>query len=254
MLFDVLVIAMPRELERRRQVTTSLAAAGIEDFTFLDATDGGDPDQLQRVTGYDDKRALEVTGRSLTPTEIACFDSHRRSWEWIVKRRRPVLVLESDAEVTADVFEVSERLCRERGRSLPDWEHVMHYYHECLPSWHDRHQINSDYRLVRFANSRVYVTSTMLLMPAAAKKLLAKGQEISLPVDNYMTGGKIDKGVNLFAVYPPPAKLSWTSNLSNIEAERCQYQRKRKKQRSLRHWSVGLRKLWRQVRPYPRWL
>lgn len=254
MRFEVMVIAMPREKNRRAQITKSLKAVGIEKFHFLDATDGRVPEQLVKVEGYDEKKARQETGRLLTPSEIACFDSHRRSWEWISGQNKPVLVLESDAQVTEDTIAVCEKLCEEHGRSLPAWQHVMLYYHECLPSFWDRHKLFDRYRLVRFANNRAYISSTMLMMPEAAKNMLKKGKEIVFPVDNYMTGGKVDKKVNIYAVYPPPAELSWTASFSSIEAERSRYRRKRNGRLSFKKWSLPLRQLWRKARPYRTWL
>lgn len=252
--FDVLVIAMLRETQRRQQVAKSLTDAGVDDFHFLDATDSKEPAQLAAVRGYDALRAKVVRGRELTASEIACFDSHRRSWQWVAERAKPVLVLESDAQISCDMVRVCHELCARSGKELPTWQHVMLYYHECLPSFWGRHKVFGDYRLVRFANRRAYIASSMLLTQVAAKQFLALGQDIYLPVDDFMTGGYVDKKVDLFAVYPPPAALSWTAKLSNIEDERAAISVVKPAKPSLRRYSLWLRQCWRKIRRPPDWL
>lgn len=252
--FDVLVIAMQRETTRREEIATSLAAVGVEEFHYLDATDGKDTAQLAGVQGYDASLAQAVIGRELTTSEIACFDSHRRSWEWVAKRDKPVLVLESDAQASQDMMTVCRELCVRRSVDLPAWQHVMLHYHQCLPSFWGNHSITEKFRLVRFANRRVYLASAMLLTREAAEKFLTHGQSIYLPVDDFMTGGYVDKKVELFAVYPPPVTLSWTAKLSNIEDERAAIAVARRAKSSWRRYSLWLRQCWRKIRRPPDWL
>lgn len=248
--FEIIVIAMRREVERRELAEAAFRQLGVMRYRFVDGADGKDAASLDAITGYDSAKAEDIAGRELTPSEIACFDSHRRAWAYVASCEHPVLVLESDAAINQETLEVCRALC---SLDMPAENFVMLNYHECLPSFWGRKRLVSGYKLVRFANKRVFTTSSYFLQPQAAKQLLLYGQEIFLPVDNFMTGGQVNKGMEAYAVYPRAAGFSALAAASNIQDER-EGLRNTKKASWLSQKTLFLRNFHRKLRKPQGWL
>lgn len=249
MKFEIAVISMPREKERRASIRSMLSDLGVTEYRMFDATDGKSPDAAAKITGYHAEKAREVQ-RALTPSEIATFDSHRKVWNYVATREHPVLVLESDAVINEETLELCNRIC---GMEDLEWGVIMLYYHECLPSFWGRRRLSRKHRLVKFANRHAYVISTYLLSPRGAKQLLFYGDEITMPVDNYMTGGRINKGFDTYGVYPRAAQLSPLSALSSIEDERRGLMKRTPSGRMHKN-TLFLRKFVRKIRKPKGWL
>jgi len=247
--FEIVAISMEREVERRASIKAMLDGLGVTSWTSFDATDGKAPGVAENITGYDPAKARQMK-RELTPSEIATYDSHRRVWQYVASREHPVLVLESDASISAETLSICDRIC---GMDELDWGIIMLYYHECLPSFWGRRRLNGKYRLVKFANRRAYVCSTFLLSPQGARQLLLHGDEITMPVDNFMTGGRVDKHFQTYAVYPRAAQLSSLSAISSIEDERKGL-RKTTPAGWLQKKTLFLRNFLRKVRKPKSWL
>ncbi|MDX1802647.1 MAG: glycosyltransferase family 25 protein [Alcanivorax sp.] len=250
--FNIIVIAMEREIDRKALIEESLNRAGVTRFSFINATDGKDPEALNKVEGYDKEKALLIRGRELTPSEIACFNSHREAWHFVSNSDLPTLILESDACINKETIDVCKKICQQK---KSEWEMVMLYYHECVPSFWKKHKINEKYKLVKFANKRAYISSSILLSPKGARKLLHHADSIYLPADDFMSGGYIDKDINLFAVSPRAARLGILSEVSNIQDERETFSRKKKNKDSISYNAgLKLRNLIRALRRPPKGL
>lgn len=245
--FDVLVIAMQRETERRAFISESLAKAGVTSFSFLDATDGKSAGGITQIKGYKEEKAKEVLGRELTPSEIACFDSHRRAWQHVASHPKPTLILESDALIDSNTISVCGKLCR---MERPSWEVVMLYYHECIPSVWQRHVIDASHKLVKFANKKAYISSSILMSAEGARKLLTVADEIYVPADDFISGGHIDKDINLYAVYPRAARLGALAQDSSIQDEREVFGRNKiRKDGAMRRLEQRVRRFMKALKP-----
>jgi GR25 family glycosyltransferase involved in LPS biosynthesis len=96
------VINLARSPERW-QAIQRLAGARALDLNRIDAVDGSDPAALARA-GY---RPDPEIRHLLRPTEIACFESHKRAWAAIAARSdRFGVVFEDDVSVAADLASV----------------------------------------------------------------------------------------------------------------------------------------------------
>ncbi len=196
-------ICLDREVERKRYIAQHLSDFNIA-FEFSNAVDGRMLSLKQKNEVYASKKAELMRGRKLADGEIGCFLSHYTIWQEMIKKNiATALVVESDA-----VF------CRESVTSINaltagqyDWELVMLYYRECFPSFWGQERITPQSKLVRFAN-KCSCTTAYLLTLSGAKKLVEKAMPICLPVDDYMTGGFINKGIDTFAVYPRTIHLT----------------------------------------------
>lgn len=193
----VFAICLEREAARKERLAQHLQSLNMP-FQFSNAVDGRKLSADERDHYYSEKQAITVRGRPLADGEIGCYLSHSRIWERMVDQQIELaLVLESDAVLT-DETTTALKACQE---TKTHWDLIMLFYRECYPSlWH-RSPLTEQSRLVRFSNKSACTTAYLITLEGA-RKLLKKAYPIHMPVDDFMTGGYIKKGINTFAVYP----------------------------------------------------
>ncbi len=193
----VFAICLEREADRKKRISQHLNSLEIP-FQFSNAVDGRKLSLEDRAHYYSEKKSIEIRGRALADGEIGCYLSHSKIWEHMVSQKiEKAFIIESDAVLTNNVIEIIDA-CK---NSSVDWELVMLFYRECIPSIWQRKQLAKESRLVKFSNKSACTTAYLLTL-SGAKKLLEKSYPIHMPVDDYMTGGYINKEINTFAVYP----------------------------------------------------
>jgi glycosyl transferase family 25 len=89
-------------------------------FSVVEAMDGN------RLTDgdwslYSKERALQVSGRELTPGEVGCALSHARMWERMVRGNIPEVLIFEDDILIGDAL---PRILEHRSRFPKDWEMV----------------------------------------------------------------------------------------------------------------------------------
>lgn len=249
--FNILVIAMKKETERRERIANNLQELGLH-FRFLDGVDlNVDGEQTPESLGYQPDKALQALRRQLTRAEIGCFASHREAWRCAAKSNKPTLILESDARLSQTSIQVLRALCTDPASS---WEMVMLNYHKCLPSLWQRHRIDDTHTLVKFANRRAYCLASYLLSPAGGDKLSAHSRMFYLTADDFTSGSWIDKDIDLYAVIPPCAGLTKLAEESTIDDERQKahnrpVHKKKNNQAPLRRLELAIRNLSKALRP-----
>lgn len=111
------VLNLKQDTHRLRFMRKQLKALKLA-FSVVEALDGN------RLTAkdwslYSKGRALQVSGRELTPGEIGCALSHARMWERIVHGHIPeVLIFEDDVLIG----EALPRILEKRSHLPKDWE------------------------------------------------------------------------------------------------------------------------------------
>ncbi|MCG8438556.1 MAG: glycosyltransferase family 25 protein [Pseudomonadales bacterium] len=248
--FNILAIAQPTEIERRKHLDEMLSGLGLH--YKLVRTSPPVPQNRWREAGFNHQKSKSILGRDLSPGEIGCFLSHRNAWKEAARSNQPSLILEGDAKLDQDSAKVCELL------SVPTrrWELAMLYYSKCVPSVWQQQRLDETFRLAKFANRRAYCLAAYMLTPEGAKKLLELSETFHLPADDFVSGGWIKKDLDMFAVVPKAAGLcSVQSSQSNLETGRQKNKNRKHKQkdnsRTLRKIELYLRELGQRYR-WPR--
>lgn len=97
---NILVISLRRSVERRQRMRSQLSHLGL-DFEFLDAVDGKTGEYA--AVGKFRPGLASRYGGALTPGEAACFVSHALAWQRCVSSGQPLVILEDNAELSADL-------------------------------------------------------------------------------------------------------------------------------------------------------
>ena len=198
----VYVICMEREEERRKQINRHFSELGIT-FIFSDAVDGHQLTKEQSEL-YSEQAAKNHLGRSMALGEIGCYLSHTTIWQSVINNNIPhALIIESDGVLSDEVLTAVESLIQKSD----SWELVMLFYRDCFPSLWNRSQLTKNTKLVRFSNKTSCATA-YLINQNGAQKLLQHAFPIKMPVDDYMTGGYVNKSLNTYAVYPRIVNLT----------------------------------------------
>lgn len=132
-------------------------------------------------------------GGQLTNTEIACFLSHRKCWEMLIKSNekyalimeddikisnRANFLLEDDSWIPKNVNLIHLSLLGDENRV---WESVCHRKH---------YKIGNGYDLYRPISPSPMGTQGYIISRSAAEFALSKSKIFSVPVDNYLFGYK----------------------------------------------------------------
>ncbi len=193
----VFAICLEREADRKKRITQHLNSLGIP-FQFANAVDGRKLTPEERAHYYSENKSIEVRGRALADGEIGCYLSHSKIWEYIVSNKiEKAFIIESDAVLTNEVIDVINA-CQNK---ITSWDLIMLFYRECHPSIWKKQQLTKKSSLVKFSNKSACTTAYLITL-SGAKKLLKKSYPIHMPVDDFMTGGYINKGIDTFAIYP----------------------------------------------------
>jgi glycosyl transferase, family 25 len=102
---NILVINLPNATERLEFQRTQMTRVGLE-FERVEAVRGQDIDD-----NYYHRMA--ATGpRLMTRNEVGCFLSHLRCWEKCVELDEPVLILEDDAVLSSNFFDLVKEIVK----------------------------------------------------------------------------------------------------------------------------------------------
>ncbi|AMO54710.1 hypothetical protein GZ77_24095 [Endozoicomonas montiporae] len=198
----VFAICMEREQQRKIEISKHLAKLGVT-FSFSNAVDGHQLTDEQKSI-YSESHAKDHLGRPLALGEIGCYLSHTTIWQKIVDENIDVaFVIESDAVLSEETLKSCSALLQEK----PYKDLIMVYYRECYPSFWQQKKITSHSKLVKFSNKSA-CTTAYLVSNKGAQKLLKHAFPISMPVDDFMTGGYINKDLDTYAVYPRNVEIT----------------------------------------------
>lgn len=190
----IFVINLESAHERRASMTAQLAAFGLE-HAFFKAIEPARA--LEFFDGYDERRYLANTGRTATPSEMACFASHRCVWRECVAIRAPIVVLEDDAELLPAFPAALETVTR-----LADRYGFMRLQ-DSGPSRHVRTMPveSAGAFTVLYYASCPYGSMGYALSPEVAGAFLEKSAVVSGPVDLFLRRFW-EHGRPLFALSP----------------------------------------------------
>ena len=198
----VFAICMDREEQRKIDISKHLGSLNVE-FSFSGAVDGHQLTDEQKEL-YSENHAIEHLGRPLALGEIGCYLSHTNIWQKIVQNDIDIaFVIESDAVLSEETIDSCNALLQDSNYK----ELVMLYYRECFPSFWQQKKITKRSKLVKFSNKSA-CTTAYLVSNQGARKLLSRAFPISMPVDDYMTGGYINKDIDTYAVYPRNVEIT----------------------------------------------
>ena len=198
----VFAICMEREEQRKIDISKHLNDLDIE-FTFSNSVDGYQLSDDQKKL-YSENSAIEHLGRPLALGEIGCYLSHTNIWQKIIDDNIDIaFVIESDAVLSQETL----RSCNVLLQSQNYKDLIMLYYRECYPSYWQKKKITQQSQLVKFSNKSA-CTTAYLVNNLGARKLLKHAFPISMPVDDFMTGGYVNKNIDTYAVYPRNVEIT----------------------------------------------
>lgn len=197
------VICLDREVKRRQLIQEHLHSHNIA-FTFSNAVDGRTLTYDEKGKYYSESSSIKMRGRPLAAGEIGCYLSHSRIWEKIISENiNKSIIIESDALFTHEAVKVINAVDNKHS----NWELIMLHYRDCYPAFMGRLKLTTKSKLVRFSNKSSCATAYMVTLQGA-KKLIKQAYPIQLPVDDYMTGGYINKNITTYAVYPKTVNIT----------------------------------------------
>lgn len=95
----IYVISLPTALKRRKNTRVAFENASIT-FEFFNAIK---PEQaMDQFVSVDSAQILLNAGRNMTPSEIACYASHKAMWQRCVDLDEPILILDDDVAPTIE--------------------------------------------------------------------------------------------------------------------------------------------------------
>ncbi len=202
------VISLKRSILRRKQVQAALENIRLE-WSFLDAVDGSK--FIGYPAAYQPKKVNRLQGYALTPSEVACFLSHKKAWTQCIQKNQITLVLEDDFQLENHFEKVIETLITD----MTDWFFVR------LQGINGRgHSVVAEcdgFKLVKNQGDPVGAMA-YLIKPSAAKNLLECSKDIYEPVDHYLEHQK-KNGLIFLAIKPYPVDTTGVSStiLDRIE-------------------------------------
>lgn len=236
------VINLERSVERRQQMHAQLTALGLahEFFAAIDAARG----QLEGVSRYDEARALRVLGHALTPAEVGCFASHYLLWQRCAELGEPLVVMEDDVLIDADLASVLLLVARRlEACGLIRLAGLADRYADEIAD------LGGGRKLARYRKGP-RGTQCYALHPKAARALLRRADTWIDAVDLYLDAFWLH-GVPSYAVLPHPVRhLPEAEAASLIGAGRWGRRRSgvEKLRRELTHMLWSLKRYWFNLR------
>ena len=196
------VISLASAVERRAFMTEQFGKAGVA-FEFFDAVDADTLDL--DTTGYVPNMNLICTNRrsELDPSEVACFESHRRLWERCIQLDLDhIAIFEDDILLTADFQDVLWNI----GRYASDYDVIK-------LDWVPHRLMLCDVRSI-YENRKVgSVTSWLpsagayIVNNAGARKLLYESMRYCEVLDGF--------------VFPRPVAGKWNNCCNQLQHKWC---------------------------------
>lgn len=202
----IFVINLERDVERRRHMTEVLGGLGLA-AEFVTAVNGRQLAESDRAA-FDRARSQRIYGVDMMDTEIACYLSHYRLYERIVRERiDAALIMEDDVHVEPILPRIVADLlvCR-----FTEWLVVrldskrteMHHPPTARYSGTRVAELSGGASLYRL-RFRVLGTGAYLIRRAGAERMLAYGKRIFMPIDQTMDR-YWENGILPYAVRPFP--------------------------------------------------
>lgn len=195
----VRIINLAARADRREHVVAQLADAGVTQYEFFEAIDGGrHPDHpLFRLYDPVARTHVKGPGRDLKPSQLGCYASHYLLWQECLAAGAPMIVMEDDAILLPGFGELLA--C---ARELADrWPLV--WLHDADKPRHDA--VLRVGHVGRFALYKTlkshYRTVAYLISPAGARGLLGYSRTWVYPVDDAMCRF-YDHGVESILIRP----------------------------------------------------
>lgn len=100
---QILIINLTQSKDRLHQQQVQFKALGL-DFTRLPAVSINDIDEQEyQSLAFDGQRPLKQS-------ELACFLSHKKAWQWVLECQQPTLILEDDAVLVKNLGSVLDKI------------------------------------------------------------------------------------------------------------------------------------------------
>lgn len=215
-----LIINLEHSTERRVSIEKQMARYGYE-YTFITAVDGKCLDKYDIPTDFDYFKSL--VGSILTPGEIACAESHLRSYKFMIDNGiQRAIILEDDVVLSDDFNELLTNLMV---KMKPRHE-LVYLGHGKAKSWPFPKKINSKYRLEKYRqqgkkSTRLIVCAAAYMVTLdAAKKLVDVAYPIRLPAD-YLLGLIPNHELSTYGI--EPQCISFLDVVSDIDSVEDRY-------------------------------
>lgn len=198
---QTIVISLLRSLKRREKARSELSKTSLN-WSFLDAVDGS---ELQSVPSeYQSRKVKQLLGFDMTPNEIGCFLSHKKSWQTCLENDQITLILEDDFILLPHFEKTLELLLTE----FQDWDLIR--LQSLANSSHVIVKLMGDISIVKNLSDPIGATA-YILKPSAAKILIENAKDIYEPLDHFLEHRK-KHGVEILAVKPYPVDISNASS------------------------------------------
>lgn len=158
---QVLLINLDRSSDRLAKQTIQFARLGVS-FTRLPAVSVDDFDD-------DTYHKLAFSGqRPLKKSELACFLSHKKAWQWVLEHNQPCVILEDDVVLVQDFRRLLDDIAQ-----LTDVDFINFEVHgrKKTVSKQPVQSLTNDYRLYSLFIDRSGAAG-YVLFPSGAKILL----------------------------------------------------------------------------------
>ena len=184
----IFVINLARDERRRAHMQQVLPQLGLR-AEFVAAVDGRQLSTIDR-SAYQPARALRVYGVPMLDTEIACYLSHYRLWQRMVREGLKVaLILEDDLEIRPDFPQLLEELLDDPS---PSWL-VLRFESQRSRVLNPQNQKDRGKPLKILEagtlfelNIHVLGGGAYLMRQEGARRLLDYGRQIFMPLDQTM--------------------------------------------------------------------
>ena len=194
---QVLVISLAGSDARQQKVRAELDKTSLN-WRFLDAIRGSALTSAPKE--YKPTKVKNLLGFELTPNELGCFLSHKKSWQECVDKNIPTIVFEDDFFLLPHFEKAIDFLMNDCGR----WNAVRLQGLSDVPQ--EVIQTNGDISLVRNIGDAVGATA-YLLKPEAARILLEASTDIYEPLDHFLEHHQ-KHNLEFLAISPYPVDIT----------------------------------------------
>lgn len=192
-----LVVTLERAKDRQRNIAVQLKDIGhhFEYFFGVDGAQGHHP----LFDHYNEAKRMKLRGEPMSPGQLGCFASHYRIWQECVESQEPVLVIEDDALIDPERFNVFVDAIP----NLPGDVECLRLFRNKAKAGKDIHprHLAGELYVKKFLKGHMSTTG-YYLTPSGARKFLLGASEWILPVDLYMDQFW-HNGVECFGITPP---------------------------------------------------
>lgn len=171
----ILLINLDQSVERFEEQLTQFERLELS-FERFSAT------SIQDFTEQDYKKMAFGGQRPMKQSELACFLSHKRAWEYVIQYNQPCAILEDDAVLVSDFKDVLDHI-----ESIPglDYVNLEVVGRKKIVGKTSSHHFN-EYQLYKLYQDR-NGTGGYILFPTGAQKLLNLMNDRSIGlVDEYI--------------------------------------------------------------------